>query len=71
MDKPRHPNVIRTWTVRRPARDVPRIKNEIDRQNRKTNGVEIMVPPFVKSGDTIRLSLSDMKYMDRAKAKSS
>jgi elongation factor P len=38
---------------------------------RLTNGVEIMVPPFVKSGDTIRLNLSDMKYMDRAKAKSS
>jgi elongation factor P len=38
---------------------------------RLTNDVEIMVPPFVKSGDTVRLSLSDMKYMDRAKFKSS
>jgi elongation factor P len=37
---------------------------------RLINDIEIMVPPFVKSGDTIRLSLSDMKYMDRAKAKS-
>ena len=37
---------------------------------RLANGVEVMVPPFVKTGDTIRLSLSDMKYMDRAKAKS-
>jgi elongation factor P len=36
---------------------------------RLINDVNIMVPPFVKSGDTIRLSLSDMKYMDRAKAK--
>jgi elongation factor P len=36
---------------------------------RLINGVEIMVPAFVKSGDTIRLSLSDMKYMDRTKAK--
>jgi elongation factor P len=38
---------------------------------RLTNDVNVMVPPFVKSGDTIRLSLSDMKYMDRAKAKGS
>jgi elongation factor P len=33
------------------------------------NGVEIMVPPFVKSGDSIRLNLTEMKYMDRAKVK--
>ena len=38
---------------------------------RLVNDVRIMVPQFVKSGDTIRLSLSDLKYMDRAKAKSS
>jgi elongation factor P len=37
---------------------------------RLINDVKIMVPPFVKSGDTIRLSLIDMKYMDRTKAKS-
>ncbi|MBV8551038.1 MAG: hypothetical protein JOY54_07030 [Acidobacteriaceae bacterium] len=28
MDKPRHPNVIRTWTVRHPVRGVPPVKNE-------------------------------------------
>lgn len=33
------------------------------------NGVTIMVPPFIKSGETIRLNLLEMKYMDRAKAK--
>ena len=33
------------------------------------NGVQIMVPPFVKTGDSIRLNLVEMKYMDRAKAK--
>lgn len=33
------------------------------------NGVEIMVPPFVKNGDCVRLNLLEMKYMDRAKAK--
>jgi elongation factor P len=38
---------------------------------RLSNGVQVMVPPFVKSGDAIRLSLSDLKYMDRAKAKGS
>ena len=38
---------------------------------RLSNGVRVMVPPFVKTGDTIRLSLSDLRYMDRAKAKGS
>lgn len=33
------------------------------------NGVEVMVPPFVKSGDAIRLNLTTLKYMDRAHAK--
>jgi elongation factor P len=36
---------------------------------RLANGVEIMVPPFVKTGDCIRLNLVEMKYMDRAKAR--
>jgi elongation factor P len=31
------------------------------------NGVEIMVPQFVKSGDAIRLDLNQMRYMDRAR----
>ena len=35
------------------------------------NGVEIMVPPFVKTGDTIRLNLETMKYMDRVRGKAS
>jgi elongation factor P len=34
---------------------------------RLTNGIEVMVPQFVKSGDLIRLDLGTMKYMDRAK----
>jgi elongation factor P len=33
------------------------------------NDVQVMVPPFVKIGDTIRLNLSNLKYMDRTKAK--
>jgi elongation factor P len=36
---------------------------------RLANGVEIMVPPFIKSGDSVRLNLAEMKYMDRARAK--
>jgi elongation factor P len=32
------------------------------------NGVEVMVPQFVKSGDVIRLDLQTMKYMERVKA---
>jgi elongation factor P len=35
---------------------------------RLPNGVEVMVPQFVKTGDTIRLDLQNMRYMDRAKA---
>jgi elongation factor P len=31
------------------------------------NGVEIMVPQFIKTGDLIRLDLVNHKYMDRAK----
>ena len=31
------------------------------------NGVEVMVPQFVKNGDVIRLDLATRKYMDRAK----
>ena len=33
------------------------------------NGVDIMVPQFVKTGDLIRLDLENMPYMDRARAK--
>lgn len=36
---------------------------------RLDNGVQVMVPPFVKTGDIIRLNLSNMRYMDRTKAK--
>ena len=36
---------------------------------RTANGVEIMVPQFIKTGDTIRLDLETMKYMDRVKTK--
>ena len=31
------------------------------------NGVKIMVPPFIKTGDLIRLDLENMRYVDRVK----
>lgn len=31
------------------------------------NGVEVMVPQFVKAGDVIRLDSQNLKYVDRAK----
>lgn len=34
------------------------------------NGVEIQVPQFIKTGDSIRLDLNSMKYMDRSKTAS-
>jgi elongation factor P len=35
---------------------------------RLDNGVEIMVPQFIKTGDAIRLDMQSLKYMDRAKS---
>ncbi len=37
---------------------------------RLENGAEVMVPPFVKPGDAIRLNLGEMRYVDRVKARS-
>jgi elongation factor P len=34
---------------------------------RLTNGAEIMVPQFIKTGEVLRLDVANMKYMDRAK----
>jgi len=34
---------------------------------RLANGIEVMVPQFIKAGDLIRLDLETMKYMDRAR----
>ena len=34
---------------------------------RLENGVEIMAPQFIKSGDMIRLDVQNLKYVDRAK----
>jgi elongation factor P len=34
------------------------------------NGVEVMVPQFIKPGDMIRLDVQNLKYIDRAKVAS-
>jgi elongation factor P len=34
---------------------------------RLVNGVEVMVPQFVKNGDVVRLDVQNLKYVDRAK----
>jgi elongation factor P len=34
---------------------------------RLDNGVEVMVPQFIKLGDLIRLDVTNLKYIDRAK----
>jgi elongation factor P len=34
---------------------------------RLENGVEIMVPQFIKNGDLIRMDVASLKYIDRAK----
>lgn len=35
---------------------------------RLANGVEVMVPQFIKTGDRIRVDMATVRYMDRAKA---
>ena len=35
---------------------------------RLENGMEVMVPQFIKIGDSIRLDVQNLKYMDRAKS---
>jgi elongation factor P len=34
---------------------------------RLSNGIKVMVPQFVKNGDLIRLDVSSLKYIDRAR----
>jgi elongation factor P len=36
---------------------------------RLENGMEIMVPQFIKTGDLVRLDVVNLKYMDRAKGR--
>jgi elongation factor P len=31
------------------------------------NGIEILVPPFIKTGDRVRVDGAELKYMDRSK----
>jgi elongation factor P len=36
---------------------------------RLASGIEVMVPQFVKSGDSIRIDVATLRYMDRARAR--
>ena len=38
------------------------------KQAKLENGIEVMVPQCIKTNDTIRLDVENLKYMDRAKA---
>ena len=54
----------------RVAETAPPTHNQQDsawKPARLENGVEIMAPQFIKTGDTIRLDVQNLKYMDRAK----
>jgi len=60
------PDVIET----RVAETAPPVHAQQDstwKTARLENGVEIMVPQFIKTGDVIRLDVQNLKYMDRAK----
>jgi elongation factor P len=55
------------------ADTAPSMHQQVDstfKPARLENGIEVMVPQFVKIGDVIRLDLETMKYMDRGKTKS-
>jgi elongation factor P len=57
----------------RVADTTPAMHQQVDstfKPARLENGVEIMVPQFIKSGDMIRLELENLKYVDRAKGTS-
>ena len=52
------------------AETAPPVHQQVDsvwKPARLDNGVEIMVPQFIKNGDVIRLDAANLKYMDRAK----
>ena len=54
------------------AETAPPVHSQVDgnwKPARLGNGVEVMVPPFVKSGESIRLNLNTLKYMERARAR--
>jgi elongation factor P len=54
----------------RVAETTPPVHQQVDsvwKPARLDNGVEVMVPQFIKPGDTIRLDVGNMKYMDRTK----
>jgi elongation factor P len=54
----------------RVAETTPPVHQQADsvwKPARLENGLEIMVPQFIKPGDTIRFDGANMKYMDRAK----
>ena len=57
----------------RVADTTPAMHQQVDstfKPARLGNGVAIMVPQFIKSGDMIRLELENLKYVDRAKGTS-
>jgi elongation factor P len=52
------------------ADTAPPLHNQVDstwKTARLDNGVEVMVPQFIKTGDSIRLDVASLRYMDRAK----
>jgi elongation factor P len=54
----------------RVAETAPPVHQQVDnvwKPARLENDLKIMVPPFIKDGDLIRLDVANLKYMDRAK----
>ncbi len=54
----------------RVSETAPAVHQQVDsvwKPARLENSAEVMVPQFIKPGDTIRLDVLNMRYMDRAK----
>jgi elongation factor P len=52
------------------ADTAPPMHNQVDstwKPARLENGVEVMVPQFIKTNDVIRLEVAGLRYMDRAR----
>lgn len=43
------------------------LQDEVYKSATLSNGMEVLVPQFIKSGDVVRVSVSSKKYMERVK----
>ena len=60
------------WLELKVADTAPAVHQQQDntlKPAKLTNGIEVMVPRFIKAGDMIRLDVRNLKYMERVKGR--